>query len=101
MLNSKLKGRFTFGRVETGKLRFTGLKIQQYDEYISVDHIEFIQSIKLIEINRVGQKDKQLNKTENKAYRTLTGQLSWVAQNTRPDLSYDARDLTTRMRMLL
>ena len=42
-----------------------------------------------IDINRVGDKNKKLNKTEFKAYRALTGQLSWAAENTRPDIAFD------------
>ena len=52
--------------------------------------------MKPIQSSRVGPKEEKLNKTEFKAYRGLTGQLSWAAQNTRRDLSYVARDLATR-----
>ena len=52
--------------------------------------------MKPIQCSRVGPKDEKLNKTEFKAYRGLTGQISWAAQNTRPDLAFDARDLATR-----
>ena len=96
LLNLKLKRRFTFGRTETGSFKFTGLNIEQKKSGISVDQIEFIQSLKPIQCNRVGSKNEKLNQTEFKAYRGLTGQLSWAAQNTRPDIAYDARDLATR-----
>ena len=29
-------------------------------------------------------------------FRALTGQLNWAAENSRPDLSFDARELSTR-----
>ena len=96
LLNTKLKRRFTFGRTETGRFKFTGLNIEQKRDGIQVDQIEFIQSLKPIPCKRIGQKNEKLNKTEFKAYRGLTGQLSWAAQNTRPDIAFDARDLATR-----
>ena len=34
ILSSKLKGRFTLGKIETGKFKFTGLHIQQNKEHI-------------------------------------------------------------------
>ena len=96
LLNNKLKIRFTFGRTETGRFKFTGLNIVQKKDAIFVDQVEFIQSLKPIELRRIGPKNEKLNQSEFKAYRGLTGQISWAAQNTRPDLAFDARDLATR-----
>ena len=96
MLNNKLKKRFSFGRTETGRFKFTGLNIEQKNDGVFVDQIEFIKSLKPIQLNGVGPKDEKLSKTEFKAYHGLTGQISWAAQNTRPDLAYNARDLATR-----
>ena len=61
LLNSKLKRRFSFGRTETGRFKFTGLNIEQKKNYISVDQIEFIQSLKPINCKRVGPKNEKLN----------------------------------------
>ena len=47
-------------------------------------------------MNRVGPKDEKLTDKEFKAYRALTGQLSWAAENSRPDLSFDVRFLATK-----
>ena len=95
-LSNKLKGRFTFGKTESGSFKYTGLNIEQKEDGIYVDQIEYIESIKPIDIKRVGDKDSKLDKDEFKQYRALTGQLSWAAGNTRPDLAFDVRDLATR-----
>ena len=97
-LDRKLNGRFKFGKVESNRFKFTGLNIEQQEYTILVDQIEFINGIKPIFSPRTGKKssDEKLNKEEMKLYRGLTGQLSWAADNTRPDLAYDVRELATR-----
>ena len=97
-LDRKLHGRFKFGKVESNRFKFTGLNIEQQEYTILVDQIDFINGIKPIISLRAGKKnsDEKLNKEEMKLYRGLTGQLSWAAENTRPDLAYDVREMATR-----
>ena len=63
-----------------------------------MDQIDFINGIRPISSLRDGKKSaaEKLNKEEMKLYRGLTGQLSWAADNTRPDLAYDVRELATK-----
>ena len=95
-LNKKLRGRFTISKAESGQFKYTGLNIRQTKFDITVDQIKYVKSIKPIEIQRVGDKDSPLTKVEFKKYRALTGQLSWAAENTRPDIAFDVRELATR-----
>jgi hypothetical protein len=97
MISQKLKSRFTFGKTELTKFKFTGLNIEQTDSGIYVDQIDYIHNIKPISSYRMdAQEDEGLNKAELKSYRGLTGQLNWAAENTRPDLAFDVRFLATR-----
>ena len=100
LLDKRLQGRFTFGKIELHKFKFTGLNIEQTEDGIYIDQIDYIQSLKPIETQRVANKDEKLNNKEFKAYRGLTGQLSWAAENSRPDLSFDVRDLATGKNLL-
>ena len=96
LISTKLQNRFTFGKMELTKFKFTGLNIEQNKEGIYVDQIEYIQSIQPISSYRMEGNDKEkLNKAELKAYRGLTGQLNWAAESTRPDLAFDIRHLAT------
>jgi hypothetical protein len=98
-LDIQLHGRFKFGKIESRRFKFTGLNIEQKEDHtIMVDQIDFINGIRPISSLRAGLKrsDEKLNKEEMKAYRGLTGQLSWAADNTRPDLAYDVRELATK-----
>ena len=96
-LGQKLKSRFTFGKIEYNKFKFTGLNIEQKEDGIYVDQTEYIQSIKPISAQGLeGQENANLDKKQFKEYRRLTGQLAWAVENTRPDLAFDVRHLATR-----
>ena len=96
LVESKLIGRFTFGKIEVENFKFTGLNIQQTAEGILVDQNEYIQSIKPIKIDKFADKNTKLSNDKFAQYRALTGQLSWAAENTRPDLAFDTRSLSTK-----
>ena len=49
------------------------------------DYVESLEDIKEI---RKANKEEDLTKTESKEYRKVTGKISWLADSTRPDLSY-------------
>ena len=95
-VKSKLIGKFTFGKIEIEKFKFTGLNVQQTAEGILVDQNEYIQSIKPIKVDKFADKNAKLSMEKFAQFRALTGQLSWAAENTRPDLAFDARSLSTR-----
>ena len=95
-LGHKLRNRFTFGKIEFNKFKYTGLNIEQTKDGISVDQVDYIQSIKPISAQGLEAEDKVgLNKPQFKEYRRLTGQLAWAVENSRPDLAFDVRHLAT------
>ena len=96
LIQDKLQGRFKFGKIELQKFKFTGLNIEQNDDGIYIDQNEYIQGIEPIEIEKVKDKNEKLSVRKFKEYRALTGQLSWAAENTRPDIAFDVRELSTR-----
>ena len=95
-VEEKLVGKFTFGKIEDEKFKFTGLNIKQTDGCIYVDQNDYIQSLKPIKIDKFTEKDAKLSKHKFAEYRALTGQLNWAAENTRPDIAFDARELSTK-----
>ena len=68
----KLKGRFTFGKIEVESFKFTGLNIVQKEDGIYVDQNEYVQSINEIEVKRNVDKEAKLTPKEFKAFRGLT-----------------------------
>ena len=91
-----LEKRFTFGKIASGNFKFTGLNIVEMGDCIYVDQNEYIQALKPIKTDHFGDKDEALPPAMFKEYRALTGQLSWAAELTRPDISFDARELSTK-----
>ena len=55
------------------------------------DYIDSLEEIKEI---RKAERDELLTRDELKLYRKVTGKLSWLANSTRPDLSYTALEMS-------
>ena len=97
MISDGLMSKFTFGKVESSRFKYTGLNIEQTEEgTILVDQIEYVLSLKPIEVGKSYDKNKKLSKKLFTQYRALTGQLSWAAEMTRPDIAFDVRELSSR-----
>ena len=91
----KLRRKYTFGKVETKSFVFTGIRITQSDNMeVSADQADFSNKIGAGEYE-VKSSDEILDMDENKTLRSLQGQLSWLCTQTRPDLSFDAFQLST------
>ena len=95
-IQKKLLGRFKFGKIENEKFKFTGLNIQQNKNEIVIDQDDYVKSLEPISIDKASNKDEKLSMKKFKEYRRLTGQLSWASENTRPDIYFDVRELSTK-----
>ena len=73
-----LKERFTFGKIEAGKFKFTGLNIKESPEGIFIDQNDYVQSLHPIKIDKLAGKEEKLSKEKFAEFRGLTGQLSWA-----------------------
>lgn len=74
---------------------FTGLNIRQNENNeIFVDQSDFVKKIEMQDFTKQDP-ENILNKDENKLVRKIQGQLSWASSQTRPDLAYDALQLST------
>ena len=74
------------------------MNIQQYQNYsISVDQISYINNIDCVEMDpkRKAGKNDMLTDIETKKYRTLIAQLTWIACQSRRDLSFDLCELSS------
>ena len=55
-----MQGRFSFGKIEMEKFKFTGLNIQQKDGAIFIDQDDYVKSIEPIANEKVGNQNEKL-----------------------------------------
>jgi hypothetical protein len=70
--------------------------IEKVSGGIKVSMEEYAKSLENVDNIREAPNDELLTKLELKVYRKMTGKILWLAQNTRPDLSYVALDMSRR-----
>ena len=58
----------------------------------------YATQLTLIEVNKSQTKDQDVSKEEYEELRSLIGQLGWLSNNTRPDISYDVLELSCTMK---
>merc|ERR1712240_580364 len=91
-----IEEKFTVSKVEEDNFRFTGLDVKTKNGKIEVPMEDYAESIQEIKEIIKAKRDEKLTKAEIKEYRKYTGKISWLAQGTRPDLSYSALDLAKK-----
>ena len=93
---SMLRRKYIFGKVERGDFVYTGLNIHQEDNMdIIVHQDDFVEKLETVDCSNAGDPDKLLAKDDNRLIRRAQGQLSWLATQTRPDISFDSYQLST------
>ena len=82
-------------KVENDKFRFTGIDVEKFDDRIEISMTDYAASLEDIAV-REDASDKKLTRDEMRVLRKYVGKLSWLATNTRPDLSIHALDLAKK-----
>ena len=91
----KLRKTYIFGKICQYDFIFTGFHMRQDDNMdIYINQNNFVENMQLFNYETQNP-DNFLNSQENSLLRKTTGQLSWIASQTRPDVSYDAFYLST------
>ena len=81
------------GEQEEGSFKYIGVNVKQGKDEISIEQKRYIESLKEPEAKRY-KGLKILNAQELTEYRSIVGQLNWIAGHTMPELSYDVSDLS-------
>ena len=93
---NKLKDTLTVSKVERDHYRFTGIDVKKSGDSIELSMEDYADSIEEIKEIRRDKKEEPLTKTELKIFRKYTGKMNWLAENTRPDLSIWALNMSKR-----
>ena len=93
----QLRKHFKFSKIEKKQFKYLGCDIQKLPSgNISLNQNEYIQNIKEVTVPS-GRNSCKVNDLERKEIRRVVGELLWVSLMTRPDLSFDINQLSTRI----
>ena len=95
-ITKKIEKSLTISKIENNKFRFTGVDIEKTSDGIVAGMEDYAASIDSLDDLRKAPKDEPLTKHEIKLYRKMTGKISWLAENCRPDLSFYALDMSKK-----
>ena len=87
---------FEIGKTAETSFKYIGLNISYHTNYIEICQKDYADSIKYITISQQRKLEKfyQLNSDEGHILRSVIGQASWLASQTRPDISSDVLNLS-------
>ena len=93
----KLKFTFVIGKEEKTNFRYLGLNICSHLDNITFDQHQYIQNINKIDINseRKISPKSPLTSGGKDILRSKIGQLLWISNQTRPDISFDVSYLAS------
>ena len=76
--------------------KYIGLDIKQNEENITLDQLKYVSSIDYLKLKDDKDKQRILGENEKHNFKSLIGQLNWVATQTRPDVLFDVSDLSSK-----
>lgn len=97
---NQIRAIFVVGTESFEAFKYLGLDIVQGHNYVTIDQTDYIDTIESIIIakDRKQFKNEILNEKELGQFRSLVGQLGWVARESRPDISFDICYLSSRFK---
>ena len=96
----KILSVFKVGKSETRSFMYTGFQLKQDEGGISVDQEKYVNNVKIpnIDVNLLKEKKREMNQQELTQLRQLTGMVNWAARATRPDLSFEMIESSTKFK---
>ena len=95
---SKINNYFTVGNEECDVFKYIGLNIMSKAGKFNtlLDQIQYCCSLKPMPLSRgrLNNRLAELSPSEKTEFRSLIGQLNWVATQTRPDIAFDVCELS-------
>ena len=90
-----IDNKFDFGKECEMEFRYVGINMRQENGFIEIDQNHFINALE--EINVVSKDQTQLlSEPEKKLFRGIVGSINWVSLISRPDISFEVVDLSTK-----
>ena len=85
-----LRSTFMFGNESSSAFKYIGIEIQQHPDFsITMSQRNYASSLKQLGIPTSGSKSITLSGSDLEAFHTKVGQLNWLANVCRPDISFE------------
>ena len=85
---------FQFGSESIQDFTYCGIQLSKIENGISLSQEKYIESLKEIVVPRIRSQNDLLSNTEYSEFRTVLGNLSWLAVTTRPDIAFAVNSLS-------
>ena len=92
----KIYEQFVVGKTEEKEFRYTGFQVRQTSSGLRIDQHEYVEKMKVMDPDSKKNKMLPLSEAEMSMLRSNVGAAQWVARGTRPDIGFDAIDLSTK-----
>ena len=88
----EVKRQFKISASYANSFKFLGLTVEQFDDEIRLSQDKYISQIDPIPVSASRKKElhQPLNKEEKMKLKALSGQMLWVTNHTRPDMSFES-----------
>ena len=95
-----LRHHFEIGKEQQHCFRYLGLNISGSHQNITVDQNDYLKSLQpmVIDAERKSKVSEPLSPAEKEDMRSKIGQLLWLSNQTRPDLSFESCNLATKQK---
>ena len=96
----QLLGCFKVGKSESREFMYTGFYLKQDNTGIQIDQHKYVDNVTVpvIDVKQMKDREREMNQEELSLLRQMTGIINWTARATRPDLSFDMIDLSTKFK---
>ena len=91
---------FKVGKSESRDFLYTGFRMCQTTEGVEIDQKNYVDKVSIpkIDLDQLKDRNRDMNQEELTLLRQLTGIVNWTARATRPDLSFEMIDLSTKFK---
>ena len=91
---------FKVGKSESRDFMYTGFHLKQTDEGVRIDQDKYVRNVNIpaIDLQQLKDRKREMKQDELTLLRQITGIVNWAARATRPDLSFDMIDLSTKFK---
>ena len=95
---SKLKSTYIFGTEEEEDFRYVGMNVQRFDNHITVNQDHYIKALEVPDMTPFADlsPDEILEEKSQGIFRSCVGKIGWLCAHSRPDLSFDYIDLSSK-----